>query len=192
MKKIGKYILLERNEFGKWLNDFKATRKIMHVQQHHTWLPQYSNFHDNHFKLCESMEAFHRQRGFTEIAQNFTTFPDGRIMVCRSLNTMPAGIRKANGGGICIENVGNFDKGHDVMTDEQAETIVEMTKLLLGRFKLSPSQKTVVYHHWFDLNTGKLKPGDESASDKTCPGTNFFKGNTKLAFEQHFLPLLKS
>ena len=39
------------------------------------------------------MEAAHKERGFSEIAQNITIFPDGKVMICRSLNTIPAGIK---------------------------------------------------------------------------------------------------
>ena len=41
------------------------------------------------------MENQHKERGFAEIAQNFTTFPDGKIMGCRNINFVPAGIKGA-------------------------------------------------------------------------------------------------
>ena len=109
MKAIGKFILLDLAEFDGWLDAQVIKRKISVIQQHHTYIPAYKQFNGaNHFQLCQSMEQAHKERSFAEIAQNFTTFPNGKIIVCRSLNTIPAGIKGANSYGICIENVGNF------------------------------------------------------------------------------------
>lgn len=192
MKAIGKFILLEAAEFEQWLTDQKITRKIKWVQQHHTYIPGYKHFKgDNHFALCQSMEAAHKERGFDEIAQNLTIFPDGKIMVCRNLDKVPAGIKGANTYGICIENIGNFDKGKDVMIMQQRDSIVLVTKALLKKFALAPSDQTVLYHHWFDLNTGKRTLKEGAGATKTCPGTAFFGGNTVEAFKAGMLPLLK-
>lgn len=190
MKAKGKFILLDRNEFANWLHLQGITRKISLVQQHHTYIPAYRHFTgDNHFSLCESMERSHLERGFAEIAQNFTTFPDGTIMVCRNINKIPAGIKGANSFGICLEHVGNFDSGKDIMTQEHRETIVHITQCLLERFSLVPSENTVVYHHWYDLNTGK-RVNEGMGVTKSCPGTAFFGGNTVTDFRSSFLPLL--
>lgn len=190
MKTVGKFILLDRAEFATWLSDQKIGRKITLVQQHHTYIPGYVHFTgDNHFKMCQSMEKSHQERGFAEIGQNFTTFPDGKIMVCRSINTTPAGIKGANANGICIEHVGYFDTGKDTMTAEHRETILFLTRTLLQKFKLTPNDKTIVYHHWYDLNTG-LRVDEGKGSTKTCPGTAFFGGNTVKAFNANFLPLI--
>jgi len=192
MKAIGKFILLEATEFEQWLTDQKITRKIKWVQQHHTYIPAYKHFNgDNHFALCRSMEAAHKERGFDEIAQSLTIFPDGKIMVCRNLNKIPAGIKGANTYGICIENIGNFDKGKDVMIAQQRDSIVLVTKTLLKKFALVPGDQTVLYHHWFDLNTGKRNLKEGAGATKTCPGTTFFGGNTVEAFKAGLLPVLK-
>jgi len=191
MKAIGKFILLNLPEFDSWLQAQIIKRKIALVQQHHTYIPAYKHFNgSNHFQLCQSMEQAHKERGFAEIAQNFTTFPDGKIMVCRSLNTIPAGIKGANTPGVCIENLGNFDKAKDSMSLQQQECIVHITRSLLTRFKLTASETTVVYHHWYDLNTSKRILKEGIGSTKTCPGTNFFGGNTVTAFKAGLLPLL--
>ncbi len=192
MKAIGKFILLDLAEFDAWLEAQKIVRKISLVQQHHTYIPAYKHFNgSNHFQLCQSMENAHKERGFAEIAQNLTTFPDGKIMVCRNLNTIPAGIKGANSCGICIENVGNFEKGKNAMSTQQKECIVNITRSILHRFKLIPTDSTVVYHHWYDLNTGKRVLKEGTGATKTCPGTNFFGGNTVEAFKVGLLPLLK-
>jgi N-acetylmuramoyl-L-alanine amidase. len=192
MKAIGKFILLDLAEFDAWLEAQIIKRKISLLQQHHTYIPSYKHFNgSNHFQLCQSMEQAHKERGFAEIAQNFTTFPDGKIMVCRSLNTIPAGIKGVNTPGICIENLGNFDRKKDSMSTQQKECIIHITRSLLHRFKLETNENTVVYHHWYDLNTGKRIDNGSVGSTKTCPGTNFFGGNTVEAFKTGLLPLLK-
>lgn len=79
MKAIGKFILLDLSEFDSWLEAQIIKRKILLIQQHHTYVPSYKHFNgSNHFQLCQSMERAHKERGFAEIAQNFTTFPDGK------------------------------------------------------------------------------------------------------------------
>jgi hypothetical protein len=192
MKALGKFILLDLNEFDDWLNLQNINRKINLIQQHHTYLPSYKHFKDdNHFELCKNMEKDHLERGFAEIAQTFTTFPDGKIMICRNLNTIPAGIKGANLNGICIENVGNFERGKDIMTPDQSNTIIAVTRLCLSRLKLEPSDRSVVYHHWFDLTLGKRILTEGTGNTKTCPGENFFGGNTIDSFNLNFLPLLR-
>jgi len=187
----GKFILLEPHEFADWLTLQTLTRRITLIQQHHTYVPAYTHFKgDNHFKLCESMERSHIERGFAEIGQNFTTFPDGKIMVCRNINTIPAGIKGANTHGICIENLGNFDNNGDVMTQSQKDTIIAITKILLTTFNLIADDQSVVYHHWYDLTLGKRITREGTGTTKTCPGENFFGGNTVADFTNNFLPYL--
>lgn len=140
--------------------------------------------------MCQSMERSHIERGFSEIAQNITVFPDGMIVICRAIEKIPAGIKGANANGICVENVGYFDKGKDEMTDEQRKSIILVTRALLTKFKLEPTIYSVVYHHWYDLNTGKRIPEGKTGVTKSCPGTNFFGGNTVDDCILNFLPLL--
>ena len=193
MKQVGKYLLLSVKEFEYWLNSFEPKRFINHIQQHHTWIPAYKHFNQqNHFKLCQIMEKSHLERGFNEIAQNITTFPDGTIMLCRNLNTQPAGIKFANSGGICIENIGNFDEGKDKISDNHRIAIVACTRLLLQKFGLTPNDNSVVYHHWYHLGTGGRNNGGPSTTNKSCPGTGFFGGNRTKDFNENFLPLIKN
>jgi hypothetical protein len=191
MKQQGKFLLLTINEFDNWLKGLVLVRKIKLVQNHHTWLPDYSTFNKSkeHFKLLASMEKFHLERGFSEIAQNLTTFPDGLIAICRSFETIPAGIKGANQFGICMEHIGNFDLAKDSMTAAHRNTIIKVNSLLCKKFGLTPSTDTVVYHHWYDLTTGKRVPNG-SPNTKTCPGTNFFGGNTLQACKKNLIPLL--
>jgi len=185
----GKFILCDVPEFASWLDASSFSRVIQLVQCHHTFVPSYENFHQtNHFDLLEAMERAHLERGFSEIAQNLTTFPDGSVAVCRSIDTIPAGIKGANRNGICVENVGNFD-GLDSMTPQHRDCIISVFALLSKRFNLSPDSKSCVYHHWYDLNTGVRTNG--TGTTKTCPGAQFFSGNTVAAAEANFIPLIK-
>jgi hypothetical protein len=193
MQQQGKFLLFSGIEFSNWLGGLTMIRKITLIQNHHTWLPDYKTFNskpNNHFALLQSMERSHRERGFDEIAQNLTTFPDGTVAVCRSFEKIPAGIKGANAFGICMEHVGNFDTGKDVMSKAHRDMIVKINALLCKKFKLPIDTNSVVYHHWYDLTTGKrVKEG--SPNTKTCPGTNFFGGNTVEACNKNFIPEVK-
>lgn len=183
-------LLLNRKAFAEWLDSDTVQRKIKLIQNHHTWRPDYSNFKgDNHFSLVAGMKRSHLNRGFSDIAQNLTTFPDGFIAVGRSLNTIPAGIRGANSNGICIEHVGNFDIDGDEMSEEHKKTIVFMNALLCEKFDLPINTDSIVYHHWWTA-AGKRTNGFGAA--KSCPGTNFFGGNSVEACETNFIPLIKT
>jgi LysM repeat protein len=191
----GQYILMTREEFRKWLLNNQFNRKITLIQQHHTWLPSYKNFNgSNHFQLLKGMENFHiKKRKWKNIAQNITTFPDGKIAISRPLNVAPEGSIgvRANSVGIAIENVGNFDQGHDVMTKEQKETIIYITALLSIKFGLTPSIDSITYHHWWDMNTGQRVLNKSAGHTiKSCPGTGFFGGNTTTSAKKYFYPLV--
>lgn len=187
MTTSGQFILMDAGEFRAWVADEMVNRSIKRIQNHHTWKPRYENFKgDNHFSMLKGMKNSHLSRGFSDIAQNLTTFPDGTIAVCRPLKTVPAGIKGANTGGICIEHIGNFDKAGDTMAKKHKDAIIELNVILCERFDLTPNPDTIVYHHWWDLNSGKRKNGE--GSTKSCPGTNFFGGNKVADAEKNFIP----
>jgi hypothetical protein len=189
MKKRGKFIHLNLDEFADWVRATRFYRQIRAVQNHHTYIPGYAHFKgDNHFALCEAMENAHLERGFAQIAQNLTSFPDGTLMLCRDFNSIPAGIKGANANGLCIEHLGNFDRGGDAMTAAQQDSIVAVNALLLQRFGLPCTSDHVIYHHWWDLNSGERKDG--GGVTKSCPGSAFFGGNSVQHARDHFLPLI--
>lgn len=189
MKVDGQFILMNREGFKAWLNGHEITRTIKLLQQHHTYLPNYDTFTgDNHFKLLKGMKRSHLKRGFSDIAQNITTFPDGMIAICRSINKSPAGIKGANSIGVCMEHVGDFDEGKDEISAEHAKTITWITAILCKKLGLTPNTDSIVYHHWYDLNTGKRKNGE--GATKSCPGTGFFGGNSVESAKNNFLPLV--
>jgi LysM repeat protein len=192
----GQHILMSREEFKDWLLNQKFTREIRLIQQHHTWQPSYKHFHgDNHFQMLDSMQHHHmKTMGWSNIAQNITTFPDGKIALSRPINVAPEGTigPKANKNGIAIEHIGNFDIGHDVMTKEQQETIVFVTALLSLKFDLEPSVDTITYHHWWHYKTKeRVLDNAKDYEVKSCPGSNFFGGNSTTSAKKNFYPLVK-
>jgi LysM repeat protein len=191
----GQYVLMTREEFKDWLFNHEFTRNISLIQQHHTWSPAYGHFNgNNHFSLLKGMEYYHtKEMGWENIAQNITTFPDGKIAVSRPFNSAPDGSigPKANSIGLNIEHVGNFDLGNDQMTAEHRETIIYLTALLCMKFGLTPSVDSITYHRWWDMNTGeRVLDRSEGVSVKTCPGTGFFGGNTTESAKNNFYPLV--
>ncbi|MFZ7947264.1 LysM peptidoglycan-binding domain-containing protein [Neobacillus sp. 19] len=195
MNMQGQYILMDRGEFQDWLFNQKFTRNISLIQEHHTWLPSYKQFYGtNHFHMLKSMENFHvKEMKWKTIAQNLTTFPDGTIAVSRPFDIAPEGTigPKANAAGITIENVGNFDLGHDVMTEAQKETIITVAALLCIKFGLTPSVDSITYHHWWDLRTKeRVLDNGPDYNVKTCPGTGFFGGNSTASAKNNFYPLV--
>lgn len=189
MKQEGQFLLFTREEFKSWLFNSQFKRKVKLIQNHHTYLPDYQSFSgSNHFDMLNSMRDYHiKQEGFADIAQNLTTFPDGTIALCRNFERDPAGIYGANTGAICIEHVGNFNK--DNMTEEHKKSIVFLNSVLCICFGLTPSTDAIVYHHWYDLDTGRRTNG--TGLTKTCPGIKFFGGNTVEACQTNFMPLIK-
>jgi hypothetical protein len=186
------FISLELEDFRAWIKQHQVARTLLYVQQHHTFLPDYSHFTGtNHAELQRNMQRVHRtQNGWADIAQHFTVFPDGRILTGRSLEKAPAGIYGFNQHAICIENLGNFDLGGDVMRQEQRVAVVGLTAALVERFSIPPTSRHIVYHHWFDLATGQRTNG--SGRTKSCPGTAFMGGNKLVDAEQYFLPMVRS
>lgn len=191
MQTKNEFTLMDISEFADWLSRQRVTRIIHRIQLHHTWSPAYRHFTgSNHFSLQSSMRDSHKLRGFSDIAQQFTVFPDGKICTGRSLNTTPAGIKGANTGAVCIEILGNFDVGGDDMSDAQAITVIQAVRGLLDRFHLSP-ENAIAYHCWWTTTGTNLEDYIKGQSAKTCPGTAFFGGNTRAAFMSHLLPYLK-
>jgi hypothetical protein len=194
METQGKFVLMTLSEFEGYINslDISGFRKITQIQIHHTWSPSYRNFNGrNHFAKLTSMEAYHIANGFGQIGQHYTTFPDGTIAVCRNLALAPACIAKHNTGDICIENLGNFDIHGDTMSLEHRKTILHLNALLCRKFQLKINTDTIIYHHWFRQSDGFRDNalGKHDLPDhKTCPGTNFFGGNTVAEAAVNFIP----
>ncbi len=181
MKTVKGFILLNRDELRGFLASVLVDRNIREIQNHHTYLPDYSSYKRNSdpVKWLDSMKQYHVvNNGWSDIAQNITTFPDGTLAICRPLGQAPTGIKGHNAEGICIEHLGNFDTGKDTLTPEHKATIIHLNAALVERFRLGVNTDNIVYHHWFH--------------EKTCPGTAFFGGNTREAAKKDFLPLVQA
>ncbi len=178
-------------EFEKWITNLRVGRTVLIVQQHHTFNPAYASFNgNNHFAMQTGMRNYHiNHNGWADIGQHFTSFPDGTILTGRSMEKSPACLYGANTHAICLEHVGNFDKGGDKMLDEHKETIVGMTACLCKKFNIPIDVQRIVYHHWYHLSTGERNNG--TRGNKSCPGSNFFGGNKVAHCEANFLPLVK-
>nr|WP_276898099.1 SH3 domain-containing protein [Pedobacter kyonggii] len=189
--KLG-FTKMDLQEFETWISNLRVARTILHIQEHHTWSPSYINFKgNNHFDLQQGMKSYHvSHNGWMDIGQHFTTFPDGTILTGRSLENTPACILGFNTNAICIENLGDFDTGKDLMTIEHTNTIVRITAALCKKFGIAVNSDNVVYHHWFNLTTGVRNNG--TGNNKTCPGTSFFGGNKVENCNQNFLPLVSA
>lgn len=190
MKSKGQFILFTVDEFDDFLRSRQFSREVRFIQNHHTLIPRYSDFNgSNHFARLAAMKKHHVEaNGWADIGQTLTTFPDGTVAVCRPFEKTPACIFGNNKHAVCIEHLGNFDVGRDKMTPEHREAIIRVNALLCREFKLPVNTSAIVYHHWFDLDTGKRNNGTKN--NKSCPGTNFFGGNKVGDCEANFLPLV--
>ena len=186
IKKSG-FVAMNLDEFCDYLNRLTVRRNIRTVQIHHTYAPSYKEWEKNPDALYwqKQMKEYHvSSAGYNDIAQHFTICPDGMIVTGRDIENIPAGIKGANTGAICIENLGNFDSGGDTMKVLHANTIVGAVGELLRKFKLDTS--AITYHCWWTAGGTALGDYIPGRSAKTCPGTAFFGGNTKAAFERGF------
>jgi N-acetylmuramoyl-L-alanine amidase/Bacterial SH3 domain len=177
-------------EFETYVKSLKVGRTILYIQEHHTFSPDYQLCAKHTpFELQRGMRNYHMSQGWKDIGQHFSTFPDGTILTGRSMEEHPACIVGFNTHAICIENVGNFDIGHDVMTAAQKDTIIKMNAILANKFSIPITTDRIVYHHWFDLKTGERNNG--SKNNKSCPGTAFFGGNKVADCQANFIPLVQ-
>lgn len=165
---LWQYGLLYSNvdEFLDWLANLHVTAKIYAVHVHHTSTPNHSHFFgDNHRELQDGMRDFHvKTRGWNEIAQHITIFPDGKVMTGRNINTEPASARGYNGTlsehPFMFEMIGNFDRGNDSLEGPQLMSAIEICSFWR---KLGAE---VIFHRECLIN-GK--------EPKTCPGTGIDK-----------------
>ena len=169
---------MDRGELRVYIEGLKGAKTFKTIQQHHTASPAYKDVKNNHFQLMKGMENYHvGTLKMSEIAQHFSTFPDGTICSGRQLTKDGGGfLNPLNKDSITIENVGNFDS--DIMTEDQKQSIILLNALLCKKFNIVPSTSTLIYHCW--------------VQNKSCPGLKWFEGNTRTAAERYFIPLIKA
>jgi len=133
----------------------KYNHRELHV--HHTWRPDHSNFNgSNYQKVQDGMRRSHLARGFSDIAQHVTLFPDGIFMTGRNFGTNPASILNHNYGlPFCVEMIGNFDIGNDKFEGIQKDSMLKLAK--------------------YFYNKGKYVRFHNENAAKTCPGTSIKK-----------------
>ena len=197
MKTQNGFTLLNKNEIASYLAKQKVTRKITRLQVHHMDMPNYSTwektdkkvFSEPHFGRTQSLNNYGKKTwNYSDghgkyIAQHFNVFPDGMITTGRHLDSTPIGIRGWNTNAICIEIYGNFDKGKDVMTKAQKESVIALYGELCKRFKIPVDNAHIRPHCWFTARGSYLGKYDPNRSAKTCPGTGFWgKGCSKDGF----------
>ena len=209
MKKESGFILFDNiNEFEKYLNNEKVTRKISRLQVHHMSLPNYHTWDTTDKRIYKNNRELGRTKALDDfgknkwrykdcnnhyIAQHFNIFPNGKITTGRSLNSKPIGITGWNENAICVEIYGDFDKSKDIMTAAQKQSVIALYALLCKKFNIKPSTDTIRAHCWF--TSGGVYLGDYYAnkSVKSCPGTNFMDfGNSRSAFVNNFYPLIEA
>ena len=193
IKSANGFMKMTVEDFDHWITSLNLGRKVVSLQLHHTWRPNYSSFNGkNHFDIQDAMKNYHvNNNKWDDIGQHFTIFPDGIILTGRSLENDPAGIFGFNKNSVCIENVGDFDKNRDEMTTSHSAAIIQVTAMLCRKFSISVNSDKIVYHHWFNISTGERDNG-LGENNKSCPGTNFFGGNTVEDCETNFFPLVSN
>jgi hypothetical protein len=182
------FIKFSAEEWVSWFETKPIRRKISFVQVHHTYRPAYPQFKgDNHFQLQSAMRQYHmRQNGWRDIGQHLTLFPDGALVTGRDFDMAPACIFGQNTHGICLEVLGNFDLGMDVMSREQARSLLLFLTSLCKRFNWVPGSDRIVYHHWYDLKTGNRT--EDKHKVKSCPGSGFWGGNEEEDLTRFLIP----
>lgn len=209
MKTQNGFTLLEtEKEFKEWLDKQHPTRKITRLQVHHMGLPDYSTWNNTDKRVYGDNRELGRTKSLDSygkvtwnspdghghyIAQHFNIFPNGKITTGRHLNSTPIGIAGWNTNAICVEIYGNFDKGQDIMTEEQKKAVIFVYALLAEKFNIPKTSSYIRPHSWFTSGGTCLWNYYPGKSRKSCPGTAFMGfGNTKKAFENNFYPLLKA
>lgn len=132
--------------------------KQLHI--HHTWKPDHSNFTgDNYLSMQNGMRNYHMKTNkWSDIGQHLTLFPDGVWLTGRPFGVTPASIKGWNTGALCVEMIGNFDKGNDVLKGEQEKQIIMLIRYFIDKYGAA----SVKFHR--------------ENSPKTCPGTSLDKG----------------
>lgn len=146
-------------EFINWVKPI-LTATITEVHVHHTWEPSHDDWRarPDYLYWQNSMRSYHLSKGWSDIAQHVTIFPDGSIVTGRDINTPPAsstGYNDSDADGqhpFMFEMLGNFDTGHDKLEGKQLESAVKLTRYFSGG-----DEKKIRFHR--EMNPAKTCPG---------------------------------
>lgn len=207
MRKNNSFIEFENlKEFKKWFKEFSISRNIVRLQVHHMDLPNYDCWEqdkkrwgkDAALNRTKSLDSYGKKVWNYDdnhghyIAQHINIFPDGHITTGRNLNSTPIGIKGWNTYAICVEVYGDFDRGKDVITKAQAQSVIGAYGIMAKELKMSVSDKYIRPHCWFTASGDYLGGYYNSKSAKSCPGERFMGvGCTHKAFEKYFYPWVK-
>jgi hypothetical protein len=156
------------DEFINLLKKITITSKITKVHVHHTYSPTHKDFKgNNHHKLQDGMRDHHKnKRGFDDIAQHITIFPDGKVVTGRNINKAPVAAKGGYNGTnrehpFMFEMVGNFDSGQNQLKGQQLNSAIAVT-----RYFYTKHNAEIVFHRECLFN-GRVP--------KSCPGTGIEK-----------------
>ncbi|SDX44755.1 Putative peptidoglycan binding domain-containing protein [Marininema mesophilum] len=153
-------------EFVEYVKGNSRSR-LTETHVHGTWSPSKKAFNGKNYRsLQDGMRRFHiHSRGWSDIGQHATIFPDGKVMTGRDINRAPASAYDHNdldNDGVhpfMVEMIGNFDKGHDKLEGPQLAAAVYLVNHITG---------------------GRFRFHREMQAGKSCPGS----GITRSWFEQ--------
>lgn len=162
-------------------NSFVFTRPIRELHLHHMWKPTHYTFDKavsiygtdlsidkNAYNVINSsVKTSHlNDRGFSDIAQHISLFPDGMWAIGRDWNKIPASATGHNTGAFMLEVLGNFDSegnptteynslGYDKLEGEQLEALLKFSKAFITKTKLT---------------VDNIRTHNEFTDEKTCFG----------------------
>ncbi|PSL41279.1 S-layer family protein [Salsuginibacillus halophilus] len=155
---MSRFTRFDAPAFAKWLRGAGIQRTVNHIQIHHTWRPRKTDYTGE--ATIRGMRDYHvNTNGWQDIAQHLSIAPDGGIWDGRSFELNPAGISNHNAGGVCIEIIGDFDDGEEVLEGAQLAAVTAAVRSLMDVFSLNES--AIVFHN--------------EHSGKTCPGSGITK-----------------
>lgn len=147
--------IISIDEFEHRVETFAWKRDIIRFQCHHTASPTRADWQklESQYgargaaqRLMEAMHRWHTKgRGWSDIGQHVSHFPDGLIGIGRDWNRTPAGIRGWNTGSFMTEIIGDLREGKEFPPPPaQYDSLVRSIAAIDRRFGLTPS--SLMFH----------------------------------------------
>ena len=143
------------------ISQFKWERQVTKIHPHHTYKPNKANYTgSNGAQLNQNMRDYHvNTRKFADIAQHLTLLPDGKWVIGRDWNKIPASMAGNNTGAFMTEMIGDFHTGRDKLEGPQLEAILDWVVFCMDFFGLPES--AIHFHREY--------------SATSCPGSSIEK-----------------